>query len=133
MESNQANDCKLELFFDGGCPLCGREVAAWKRMDRDNRLCFTDIDNAHFKAADYGRTQEELMARMHARLPNGTWISGVEVFRTMGAIMGFGPLVWMSRWPGISQLLDLGYHLFARNRLRLTGRCRSGHCSIKKT
>jgi len=121
---------QIELFFDGGCPLCVREIRLMQRWDKKGAIQFTDIDAPEFQAADYGKTQEELMARMHARLPDGSWITGVEVFRRMYTAVGFGPLVWFSRCPGISHLLDLGYFVFARNRLWLTGRCKSGTCSI---
>lgn len=53
----------------------------------------------------------------------------IEVFRRLYAAVGFGPLVLLSRLPLISQLLDWGYAVFARNRLRLTGRCTAKNCS----
>ena len=49
-------------------------------------------------------TDETLMAQMHGRLPDGTWLRGVEVFRRMYAAVGFGPLVFLSRLPLISQV-----------------------------
>jgi predicted DCC family thiol-disulfide oxidoreductase YuxK len=75
-----------------------------------------------------GRTQEQLMARIHARLPNGDLIDGAEVFRQLYTAVGFGALVALSRWPGLAQLTELAYTLFARNRLRLTGRCDTNGC-----
>ena len=69
-----------------------------------------------------------LMARIHGRLPDGRIVVGVEVFRRLYAAVGYGPLVALTRLPGLSHLLDLAYELFARNRLRLTGRCADGAC-----
>ncbi len=120
---------KIEVFFDGGCPLCVREIRLLQHWDRRGKIMFTNIHEPSFPAADIGKSYAELMARMHGRLPEGTWVTGVEVFRRMYAAVGFGPLVWISRWPLISQLLDVGYVVFARNRLWLTGRCKSGTCS----
>ena len=130
---NQTDGCvvEIEVFFDGGCPLCLREIRLLKRWDRRGRIKFTDLQEPSFAAADIGKSHDELMARMQGRLPDGTWVTGVEVFRRMYSAVGFGPLVWVSRWPLISQLLDVGYSAFARNRLWLTGRCRSGSCSIR--
>jgi len=68
------------------------------------------------------------MARIHARTSDGTWMQGVEVFRRLYTAVGFGALVAPTRLPGIAQLLDLGYRWFAKNRLRLTGRCADGAC-----
>ena len=120
----------IEVFFDGGCPLCVREIGLLRRWDRRNKIKFTDIDAPLFAAADVGKSQDELMAQIYGRLPDGTWVRGVEVFRRLYSAVGLGPLVWISRWPVISQLLGVGYTVFARNRLWLTGRCESGTCAL---
>lgn len=122
----------VEVFFDGACPLCLREINMLKRWDRKGRIRFTDIAAADFSAKALGKTFDELMARIHGRLPDGTWIEGVEVFRRLYSAVGFGPLIAVTRLPGISHLLNLGYRVFARNRLRLTGRCRDGACAVPR-
>lgn len=121
----------IEVFFDGDCPLCRREIRVLQRWDRRGKIRFTDISSPGFQAAEVGKTDEVLMAQMHGRLPDGTWLQGVEVFRRLYAAVGFGPLVLLSRLPLISPLLDWGYAVFARHRLRLTGRCTANGCSAK--
>lgn len=54
----------------------------------------------------------------------------VEVFRQLYAAVGFGLLVWPTRLPGITHAMDFGYHIFAKNRLRLTGRCTTETCEV---
>lgn len=120
----------IEVFFDGGCPLCVREINMLRRWDRQQRIRFTDIDATEFSAEALGKTYEDLMARIQGRLPDGTWIEGVEVFRRLYSAVGFGPVVWVTRLPVISQLMTIGYRVFARNRLRLTGRCLGKTCAI---
>lgn len=120
----------VEVFFDGDCPLCVREIAMLRRLDRHARIRFTDIASPTFDAAATGKTWDELMARIHGRLPDGTSIEGVEVFRRLYATVGLGPLVALTRLPGVRQLLNLAYQLFARHRLRLTGRCVDGRCEL---
>jgi predicted DCC family thiol-disulfide oxidoreductase YuxK len=63
-------------------------------------------------------------------LPDGTLIEGVEVFRRLYSAVGLSAVVAITRLPGLSQLFDLAYRLFARHRLRLTGRCRDGACEV---
>lgn len=112
----------VEVFFDGACPLCQREIGWLRRWDRRGRIRFTDIAAPGFvPPADH--SFDELMAEIHGRLPDGTWIKGVEVFRRLYAAACCPLLVAPTRLPGISHLLDWGYRVFARNRLRLTGRC----------
>jgi len=120
----------VEIFYDGECPLCTREVALLRRYDRRAGILFTDIAAQGFDAGALGLTQHDLMARIHGRLRDGTVIEGVEVFRRAYQAIGLGLLVPLTRLPGISQLLDAAYRLFARNRLRLTGRCTAGHCQL---
>lgn len=120
---------EFEVFFDGDCPLCVREINMLRRKDSKNKLVFTDIADSNFDASKLGLTQEILMARIHGRDASGEIVEGVEVFRRLYDAIGFGRLVSVSRWPGVAQILTLGYSIFARNRLRLTGRCKDGACS----
>ncbi len=109
-------DKPIELFYDGACPICSREVAFLKRKDVEKRLSFTDIADPDFVPA--GRPCDALMARIHARLPDGSFVEGVEVFRRVYAILGYRRCVAVSRWPGVRQLLDVLYRAFARFRPR---------------
>jgi predicted DCC family thiol-disulfide oxidoreductase YuxK len=122
----------LEVFYDGGCPLCRREIDMLRRRDRHGRIRFTDIDAADFASESTGRSYDDLMARIQARLPDGAWIEGVEVFRRLYAAAGFRRLVRISRLPIIAPLLEIAYRLFARNRLRLTGRCSAAICETRR-
>lgn len=74
---------------------------------------------------------KDLMSKIKGRRPDGSWIEGVEVFRQLYTAIGWGRIVAVTRLPGISQLLSLGYRWFAKNRLRLTGRCEpEGACEL---
>ena len=122
---------QLQVFFDGGCPVCSREMAVLARRDRRQLIEFIDITAPGFDAAAWGREPAQLMAAMHARLPDGRWAIGVEAFRQIYAVLGFGWLVALTRVPGLSHLLEAAYRLFARYRprqercsLAQDGRCR---------
>lgn len=116
-------DYCIEVFFDSLCPLCLREINMLKRWDKKKKILFTDIADPEFSPANYGKTMDELMAEIHGRLPDGSWMTGVEVFRVIYGQLGFGWMMPMTRIPGISHLLDFGYNVFAKNRLKWTGRC----------
>jgi predicted DCC family thiol-disulfide oxidoreductase YuxK len=130
--SAAAPNWDVEVFYDGECPLCRREVAWLKRRDKAQRIRFTNIAEAGFSAEALGTTTQRLMSQMHGRLSDGTWIKGVEVFRRMYAAAGHTWLVALSRLPILAQLLDLGYRVFARHRLRLTGRCGPDAATCRK-
>lgn len=125
---------EVEVFYDGDCPLCMKEIRLLQRLDGDRgRIRFTDIADPGFDAAPFGLTWDDFMAKIRGRLPDGTMIEGVEVFRRLYAAVGFGPLVALTRIPGVSNLADLAYEAFAKNRLRLTGRCApDGSCRVTR-
>lgn len=120
---------EFEVFYDGACPLCTREVRWLRRRDWPGRITFSDIAGPGFDAAALGVSPQMLMARIHGRLPDGSWVVGVDVFRHLYRLVGLGPLVAFSELPGVSHLLDVAYGWFARHRLRLTGRCDSSRCA----
>lgn len=128
-----AADWTVEAYHDGDCPLCAREVALLRRLDRRGQIRWVDIAADGFDPATVDKTHAELMGSMHGRLPDGRWITGVEVFRQLYAAVGLGPLVALTRLPGVSHTLDAAYRVFARNRLRWTGRgetCEHGTCAV---
>lgn len=125
-----AKDAAIEVFFDGECPLCTREVNMIRRKDKLGHILFTDIAAPGFDARSRGYSMQELMDEIRAELPCGTRISGVEVFRRMYDLIGMGPLVSVTRLWGVRQGLDGLYKVWAKNRLKLTGRCVDDVCSV---
>ena len=130
MNGEVSNDRQVEVFFDGKCPLCLREIKLLRRFDRKDRIRFTDIADPSFSPSSFGMTMKDFMDEIQGRLPSGEWITGVEVFRRLYFAVGLKPLVTLTRLPGISHGLEFGYRVFAKNRLRLTGRCDDGTCKV---
>ena len=130
-----AYNTPFEVFFDGDCPLCLREINMIRKLDRQSLVIYTDIAESNFNPmAATGLTYEVLMARIHGRLSTGELIEGVEVFRQLYARTFLKPLVPLTRIPGIVQLLNLGYRGFAWLRFRSRGgRCDpDGTCRIER-
>lgn len=122
------------LLIDGQCPLCAKEAALLRRLDRGRgRLQFIDIAEPGFDATRYGTTFESVMGHIHGVLPGGTLVTGVEAFRHAYGAVGLGWLLAPTRWPGLRWISDRLYEFFAANRLRFTGRtdaCESGRCAL---
>jgi len=123
-------ETSIQVFFDGDCPLCRREISFLSKRDKEGRIETTDIAESDFDASRFGRSQSDFMATIQGRLADGRWITGVEVFRQLYSAVGFERAVRFSRLRPISWLLERSYTLFAKHRLRLTRRCLDSGCSI---
>lgn len=125
----------LTVFFDGACPICDREIALMRRLDRQRRLIFCDFSRRDYDPTSINVSSADLGRVIHARWGNGSVIIGVDVFRAMWEAVGLGFLARLSRVSVVEPLILKAYAWFARNRLRLTGRssactanaCRSAH------
>ncbi|MCS6289907.1 MAG: DUF393 domain-containing protein [Nitrospira sp.] len=89
----------LTVFYDGACPICAREMALMKRLDRTRRLTLLDFSPAGFDAAPTGLAAADLSAVLHAQWADGTVITGIDVFRAMWEAVGLGLLSRLNRLP----------------------------------
>ena len=124
---------RITLLYDAACPLCSREARLLKRFNTQGNLLFEDISAPVFNPDRYGLTQDDVMGHIHAILPNGQAVTGMEAFRQCYAAVGLGFLMAPTNWPMLRDVFDRGYALFAQNRLKLTGRghvCESQTCRV---
>ncbi|MBB4063988.1 thiol-disulfide oxidoreductase DCC family protein [Gellertiella hungarica] len=106
----------LTVYFDGGCPLCRREIALIRRLDRRGAIRFIDVSDAA-QACPIDRA--ELLARFHAS-ENGRLFSGARAFAAMWrAIPLLRPLGVVADLPLTRPILELAYRGFLRLRPRL--------------
>ncbi len=94
---------ELLVWHDGSCPLCRREIALMRRLDRRRRIDFIDVGDPG-QAATTGCPVDRaaLLARFHAS-EDGVMLSGAAAFAAM--------------WRAIPILRPAG--LLARNRMVL--------------
>ena len=119
---------QLTLLYDGGCPLCLREVRFLQGRDTrlntaQPRLAFVDIDAPGYDPAAHGGiSYRAAMGRIHGLTADGTVLRDVAVFREAYRLVGLGWLYAPTAWPLLRPVIDGAYGLWARWRLRITGR-----------
>lgn len=114
---------QIRLLFDAECPLCAREGRYLERLDGGRgRIQLEDLSSPDFDPSKYGLDQATVEARIHGVLPDGTVVEGVEVFLRAYSAVGVTWIASLSEWRGVRWLLDRLYLVFAKNRLRITGR-----------
>lgn len=95
---------QLTIWYDGACPLCTREIALMKRLDKQGAIQFLDgTDDNIICPID----RDIILARFHAR-ENGQMLSGAAAFaamwraipllRPLGLIARFKPILWALEW-----------------------------------
>jgi predicted DCC family thiol-disulfide oxidoreductase YuxK len=107
---------KLTVWFDSGCPLCLREIALMRRLDRAGAIRFTDILS---EASACPVDPAVMLKRFHAQ-ENGVLLSGAAAFAAMWrAIPVLRPLGLAARHPWVLAGLERLYVFFLRHRPRL--------------
>lgn len=125
---------RLVLFYDGGCPLCVREMRHLRALDKQQRLQFENIWQADFSERFPDIDVTEANRILHGRMPNGEMIYGLDVTHAAWSAVDRGWLTAALRWPIIRWFADKGYLGFAKHRNRLskliTGQERCLQCSL---
>ena len=104
------------VWFDGGCPLCRREIALVRRLDRRHAIIFLDVAREDV-ACPIDRAA--LLTRLHA-LEDGRMLSGAAAFAAMWrAIPWFRPLGLAARNPCVLATLETLYCRFLKLRPKL--------------
>ena len=104
---------KLAVWYDGACPLCVREIALMRWLDRRGAI--------HFVDASDGQTvcpidRSVLLSRLHAS-ENGVIVSGAAAFAAMWrAIPVLRPLGLVARNGWVLAVLERAYLSFLKAR-----------------
>mmetsp|Transcript_1213 Transcript_1213/g.2827 ORF Transcript_1213/g.2827 Transcript_1213/m.2827 type:complete len:235 (+) Transcript_1213:2-706(+) len=134
----------VRMLYDGDCPLCMREVDMLRNMDEGKgKIDFVDISAADYDPSkNMGLEFETVMQTIHAILPDGKVITGVEVFRRLYEAVGLGWVYAITKNPTVGALAERVYNFWAQYRMQITGRpaleiilserktCRDGGCDI---
>ena len=104
----------LIVWYDGGCPLCRREISWMRRLDRRRSIEFVDVSSERPTVCPVDRTT--LLARFHAS-EDGRLLSGAAAFAAMWrAIPLLRPLGLAARSPLVLSGLEAAYRFFLRLR-----------------
>jgi predicted DCC family thiol-disulfide oxidoreductase YuxK len=107
---------RVTVWFDGDCPLCLREIALMRRLDRRGAIAFVNVAGDGSCPID----RAELLARFHAREADGPMVSGAAAFAALWrAIPVLAPFGHLARLPPLLWILERTYRGFLRLRPRL--------------
>ncbi len=114
---SEVTSSKLKVWFDGACPLCQREIALMRRLDRNGAIDFVDVSEDADPSCPVD--QSELLARFHAE-EDGEVLSGAAAFAAMWrAIPGLRTLGLIARNQTVLAVLEWLYVRFLKVRPQL--------------
>ena len=115
---------QVTVWFDGACPLCLREIALMRRLDRRGAIDFIDIGA---EGAACPIDPALLLARFHAREAEGSLLHGAAAFAAMWRVIpALRPLGHAARFPPLLWLMERAYRGFLHIRPHLQAWARRG-------
>ena len=112
------------MYYDGGCPLCSREVAHYRRIDVGQAVNWVDIDKHPDELKQHGITLIDAMKHLHVLDSQGEIVKGAYAFQAIWlALPRYRFLALLLNLPGILWCLDKIYHQFAAYRFNKRSNC----------
>jgi len=107
----------LTVYYDGACPLCAREIAAYRRQPGAEACAWVDAAQCADEDLGPGLTRPEALARLHVRQADGRLLSGARGFIALWrALPGTAWLARLVDRGPLPALLEIGYRGFLRVR-----------------
>lgn len=103
----------VEVFYDGSCPLCVREIGFYQRCKGADAIEWVDVSDPVNATAIPDLDRETAMARFHVRTADGTLTSGAQAFSDLWkALPGWKRAGTVAGAWGIRHVLEAGYRGF---------------------
>ncbi|XP_040048407.2 uncharacterized protein LOC120828839 [Gasterosteus aculeatus] len=128
----------VKVLYDGLCPICVTEIRflQFLQRNRPGKVDFVDISLSGYDVEKNKDVSYEMaMEEMHVIDEKDEVHRGIPAFAVMYSAVGLGWLGRLMMWSPVRPFMDKSYALFARNRLKWTGRgeeCAKGRCEKKK-
>ncbi len=104
------------MLYDGGCPLCRREIALYRGLAAARPLAFVDVSDPS-AALPPGADRARLLARFHVLRGDGSMADGARGFVALwAALPGWRWLARLAAVPGVTSLMELAYRAFLKLR-----------------
>jgi predicted DCC family thiol-disulfide oxidoreductase YuxK len=119
----------LTLYYDGGCPVCTREIGFYRRCRGAERIRWVNLVQCDDADLGHDLSRESAHARLHARRPDGTLVAGARAFAALWqALPAFRLAGRAAALPGVVHGLEAGYRVFLK--LRRLWRKDAGGCPL---
>src|SRR5690554_1489879 len=103
------------VYYDGGCPLCRREIGFDQRQPGADDVLWVNLLDADPHSLGDDLDVDAAMARFHVRRADGRLASGALGFALLWQqLPRFRALGRVAALPGVVHVLELGYRVVLR-------------------
>ena len=106
-------EAALTVYFDGACPVCSREIAAYRSQAGADQCIWVDASVCPDAALGAGLSREAALARFHVRRADGVLVDGMSGFVALWRALP--RFAWLGRLASIGpvpRLLEMVYRVF---------------------
>ena len=103
----------LTVYFDGGCPVCSKEIAYYQRQTGSQACAWVDASSCTEAELGSDLSRSAALGRFHVRHPNGELTSGMGGFAALWRVLP--KTAWLGRIASIGPLpflMDQAYRVF---------------------
>lgn len=120
---------KTVVFYDGGCPLCSREIKHYMQLNTVGRIEWTDITLDRTLINALNVSFQQAMQRLHVLDRTGVLVDGARAFLAIWAeLPRYRILTRLIYGCRAVPILEKAYSFFAVRRYK--SRCRTLECSV---
>jgi predicted DCC family thiol-disulfide oxidoreductase YuxK len=107
----RAADSNCEVWFNGDCPVCSREIGSYEKAAkrRDLPMRFHDSMRVTQPLSAYGLRREHLERRLYLRDEHGRIQSGFSAVIAIWTRLGYRRLAAVFSWPPVFALCEILY------------------------
>jgi predicted DCC family thiol-disulfide oxidoreductase YuxK len=127
---NSSRPPLLTLYYDGGCPVCTREIGFYRRQRGAERVRWVNLAQCGDDELGPDLSREAAYAKLHARLPDGRLLAGARAFAALWQVLpAFRLAGRIAALPGFVHVLERGYRGFLK--VRRLWRKDAAACSLR--
>jgi predicted DCC family thiol-disulfide oxidoreductase YuxK len=118
----------IEVFFDGKCGLCSKEISYYQGIAPVGIFVWMDIANDPAPLQEHGITQADALRHLHVRDTDGQWHKGAAAFIIIWKHLSYWRL--LSAFVGLPIIRHIAsalYNKFADYRF-----AKLAHCQVAK-
>ncbi|WP_306144106.1 thiol-disulfide oxidoreductase DCC family protein [Roseibium sp. MMSF_3412] len=116
----------IEVYYDGKCGLCSREIGYYKRLTPKTSIVWNDIATHPELLQGTGMSQSDALLYLRVRDDDGAIQTGLDAFLVIWRqFRGWRLLAMLATLPGIYRGVAFAYRKFADQRFNRHAHCQA--------